>query len=210
MLLRVRFSIVASGRPAMAQPVGLAPVASMLLIVMFRRAPDAGLVHAFLEGPGAVAQADEDRGPDAGHGDVRHNNAVHRPAVDDLQRDAGQAGVVDCAAGHHDILEAAVRFGPHLEGIARAPQDAAADDHVLAQAGRGALEHDGVVAGVDVAAGDDDPVAGVDVDAVVVVVHMALDGDAVDADVVAGEIVLDPHGRVANRDASRRRRRGTR
>jgi hypothetical protein len=143
-------------------------------------------------------------GPHAVHDDARDADPFERAAVHHFQRNAGQAGVVNRAVRDDDVLEAAVRFGAQLEGVARPTQHAIGDDHILRGAVRAGLQRDGVVAGNDFAVGDAHPLGAIDVDAVVVRIYAAMDVDAADLHLIAGQVVLHPHGRVFEADISDR------
>ncbi len=74
------------------------------------------------------------------------------------------------------------------------PRRAVGDRHVLAGPVERALERDRVVVAVEIAVGDGYVAAAVDVQAVVVVGRVVVDGDAPDRDPLAGQVVLHPHG----------------
>ena len=164
------------------------------------------------EDAGALADAEVDRGAGVVDHDVFDEDVLHDAAVDRGEGDAGGdlRGVFvvgetfgdaaeDKVAGV-DAAEVALGVGADFEGVAGGVEGGVLDQHVLGGAEGGALEAEGVVLGVDEAVAHDDAAAAVDVDAVVVMVGLVLDLHALEDEVFAVEVVLQPAGGVFEGD----------
>ena len=101
----------------------------------------------------------------------------------------------DAADG--DVAEAAIGLGAQLDGVAVARHHAVGYADVLAEPWRGALQGDAIVVAVGHHAPDDDVVASVQVECVVVVVVAVDHLDVLDVQAVAGQVVLHPSAAVA-------------
>ena len=160
----------------------------------------------------SVAQADEDGRLGALHGEMVEADVFHDAAIDDFERDGRRANPLAeeflalVGAGlHHDVrdadvAEAAVGLGAQLHGVAMARHHAVGNADVLAKARRRALQRDGIVVAVGPQVADQHVVAAVEVEGVVVVVVAVFHLDAVDAQAVAGQVMLHPATAVSQRN----------
>ena len=110
------------------------------------------------------------------------------------------AAVCGFAVGDGQILAPARAFGAHLQGVAEAAQNAVGDGDIFVGSRAGRFQANRIVFGVDDAIGDQEIVAAVDIEAVVVGVDMIGDPHSANMHAIARQVVLHPHGRVAEID----------
>ena len=150
--------------------------------------PDVRLRLILFVKPGPVTQSHENRDRDAFDGHVGYRDAVEGAAIHDFQSDAGQASLAAVndfgiarrayrTVGDGDVLKTAAGLGSHFDRITMAADNTIGDGHILARRQRKALEHDGVVVGIDSATADNDIPTAINVETVVIVADVIEDGN---------------------------------
>jgi hypothetical protein len=148
---RVSFSTGWPGTPLNSLPTILMFLADTFWISTSLMVPAAPLAccpsrNVFQARP----QADADRHCHAIHRHVADRHPAQGGAVDFVEGDARRVGIADLDVGHGDVFEAAKRFRAQLARIGVRRQLAVAGDDIAARFGAGGLDHQRVVAAVDV------------------------------------------------------------
>lgn len=105
------------------------------------------------------------------------------------------------AVGDGNIAEASVGFGAQLDGVAVGADDAVGDHHILAGGRAAAFQGDAIVVGIAGAIAYTHIAAAFEIEEVVVGAAVIPGREAGDAQAFASQVVLQPHGGVAQAQA---------
>ena len=162
--------------------------------------------------PSTITQADEDGRLGALNGEIRDIDILQYTTIDDLQRDGRRTYPLTeellllIAAGlHHnardvDVTEATIGLCSQFDSIAMARHHTIGDTHILTQTGRSGLQCNAIIITIGHDPFHNHIVAAIDIKGIIIIVIAVKNLDSIDAQAVAGQIVLHPTATVLQRD----------